>query len=499
MFNLIVKEDIVLERKSFWPVGPVGISFPEFLSNQGLDELSAFSAIELYRTAMPLFDAVDRRAMAFSQIPIKVFNTKEKEFESDHPALELLKAPNADLSQGEFLETLASYYDITGDAFLIATGNVTKPPLELINYSPVDVSFGALSDKFGLLNVPASIFLIKATGDPQGTFNPIETPESKGIRFFNQVDDKELWHIRTFNPLRTGGRFRGMSRARPIWFELQQYISGNISNLSFLKRGARPSMAWVNKTAGAEGELTPLQFERLKQEALKYTGDHNAGGTPILDGIEIQTFQSTNKDMEHKEMQNQMLARTFNTYRIPIALVLEATMTLNNLETAMLHFFDDAVIPLANRIYSELTRFIMPRYPNSENLIFTFSESDIPALRARMVAAAKEQNSIGVNTTNEIREMLGDEELEEGGDTILVPANLIPLGVGFEDEETTATTQNADEEQEEGAAANEVDEEERAIEFFRVMKSRTDEEGEPLYTDPEIIKLAIEGGLFNVA
>lgn len=485
MFDLSVKETAPLEKKSNYPTSPVGVSFPEFLANLGLDDLSAFAAIELYRQAMPLFDAVDRRATAFSQIPVRVFNTKTKEFEEDHPSLELLRIPNADLSQTEFLETLASYYDITGEAFLIATGNVNKPPLELINRSPVNISFGSLSDKFGLLNVPSSIFLTRATGDPDGTFNPFESTETEGLRFYNQNDTRELWHLRAFNPLRTGGRFRGMSRARPIWYELQQYISGNQSNLSFLKRGARPSLAWINKTAGPDGELTPQQFERLQQEKQKYEGDFNAGGVPILDGIEIQTFSQTNKDMEHKELQNQMLARTFNTYRIPISLVLEATMTLNNLETAMLHFFDDSVLPLAARLYSELTRFLMPRYEDSENLIFTYNESDIPALRARMVNAAKEQNAIGVNTIDEIREMLGDEPLAVGGDTIMVPANLVPIGVAFDDGDDT----------EEEVV---VDSEQRAAEFFRIMKSRKDEDGNDIYSDEDVIKLAIKGGLFNV-
>ncbi len=496
MFDLTIKDAPILEQKSFYPVGAVGVSFPDFLSSQGLDELSAFVAIELYRGAMPLFDAINRRATAFSQIPVKVFNTETKKFVDDHPALELLKIPNADLSQEEFLETFASYYDITGDAFLIATGNINNPPLELINFSPVDISFGALSREFGILNIPASISLTSATGDLRGTFTPIQTPELKEVRFFNQMDDRELWHVRTFNPLRTGGRFRGMSRARPIWSELQQYISGNRSNLSFLKHGARPSMAWVNKKAGTEGELTPLQFERLMQEKQKYEGDFNAGKVPILDGMEVQQFQATNKDMEHKEMLNQMLSRTFNTYRIPISLVLEATMTLNNLETAMLHFYDDAVLPLASRLYNELTRFIMPRYPDSENLIFANSESDIPALRARIVAAAKEQSLIGVNTIDEIRGMLGDEPLKEGGGSVYLPANLIPLGENTDEDESATTAQDEDQEEEE--QEEEADGEERAIEFFRVTKALKDEEGKQLYNDEEVVKLAIEGGLFNV-
>ena len=105
-------------------------------------------------------------------------------------------------------------------------------------------------------------------------------------------------------------------------------------------------------------------------------------------------------------------------------------MTLNNLETAELQFFDNAVLPLADRLNDELTRFLMPRYKNSENLRFTYNENDITALRLRMIETAKALSEINVNTVNEVRKVIGDDEID-GGDVVLRPATLIPLG--FED------------------------------------------------------------------
>ena len=477
MFELTTKTESINEEKSFsgFPSSR-GISFPEYLTSIGLSDLSAFAAIQLYMQAMPLFDAVDRRAQAFARIPIKIRDKTTGKFVDSHPALDLLAKPNADVSQVELLESISSFYDITGNSFIIATGNVDRPPLELVSESPVEFNFGALDTRFTLLNVPASIFMGGVAQGATGSFKPEETIDSDGIKFYNSRRDQELWHIRSFNPLRRGN-FAGMSRARPIWYEIQQYIAGNRSNLSFLKRGSRLSMAWVNKTAGPEGELTPSQFERLQQEAQKYSGAENAGGTPILDGVEVQTFQSTNKDMEHKDMQNQMLARTFNQYRIPLALVLDSTMTLNNLETAMLHFFDDSVLPHSERMYGELTRFLMPRYKNSENLEFWYNENDIPALRTRMVAAAKEQNSIGVNTTDEIRNMLGDDPLPTGGDSVLVSATLIPLGTMIDDGTVNDDT---------------------AKEFFSIMRNRVNDKGDRVFSDEDIVSLALKEGLFDV-
>lgn len=411
------------ERKSIANLLPPGdLSFTEFLVTNGNGDLGVYSAIQLYMRCMPLFNAIAMRAEAFSQIPIKVQDIKTKEFVPDHPALELLRKPNADVSQMEFLEQISSFYDITGDSFLGASGRVTNPPLELFAVPPQEITF-ATGDRFGLLFVPDKIWL----SNPITNFlySATEVP-SEGIRYYNEMQDQELWHMRTFNPLRSNANFRGLSKARPIWLEAEQYIAGNNTNLSMLKRGTKLSLAWVNNRGE---ELTDKQWDRLQEEAQKYAGDINTGGTPILDGMDVKAIQQSNRDMEFKDLQSAMLARISAVYKIPLAMLLAETMTLNNLETAQLQFFDNSVLPLADRLYDEMTRFLMPRYKNSENLRFTFNENDITALRLRRLETAKAQSEVNVNTINEIRKTIGDEEIE-GGDVILRPATLIPISQG---------------------------------------------------------------------
>lgn len=400
----------------------VNYSFSEHLFTQGQSDLGAYATIRLYMDAMPFFNAVNMRAEAFSEITPRLWDTSTKKFIEEHPALDLLKKPNADMTRGELFEQIASFYDITGDTFLVATGRIENPPLELATVPPQNVTFGS-GNKFGILHVPDVIWV---TSQVQGQSSFIaEDDIDKGIRFYSRERDKELWHMRTFNPLRSTTMFRGMSRARPIWLEIQQYISGNNTNWSMLKRGTRLSMAWVNNRGE---ELTDKQWDRMQEEAQKYSGDMNAGGTPVLDGMDVKTIQQTNRDMEFKDLQEATLGRISTVYRIPLALLLSKSMTLNNLETAMLQFFDASVLPLTKRIYGELTKFLLPRYPGSENLEFRYNESDITALRIRMIESAKSQQEIGVNTTDEIRSTIGYEPLADGGDAVMIQANLIPLG-----------------------------------------------------------------------
>lgn len=468
------------ESKSTIQMGS-SLSFPEFLAGKGLHQLSAYAAISLYEQAMPFFDAVDMRATAFSEIPIKLWDKKKKEIITDHPVLELLAAPNADMSQLEFLHAFSSFYDITGEAFLVATGRTTEPPKEIMNVSPVNIGFTRASNKFGLLNIPESVFIDSANN----TARNYKAQDEKGrLRYLNNTQDSELWHMRGFNPRKNAGNFRGLSKARPIWMELQQYISGNTTNLSMLKRGTRLSMAWVNSS---EHELTTTQWERMQQEAQKYSGEQNAGGTPILDGMDVKTIQQTNRDMEFGKLKDSMLSRVANIYKIPLSLLLAETMTLSNLETAILHLYDLAVLPNTKRLYSELGRFLLPRYKDSENLEFVFREADISAVRIRLIDTAKRQGEIGVNTINELRESIGDEKIGEEGDVILVNSTQSTLEQVIEGPKIP----------EPSAPAPNPDDKSEFKEFCDLMIKVKDEKGNRKYNDMEIIELAMEEGLLN--
>lgn len=407
-----------VEKKGF--SGPP-TSFTEFLFNGGNSDLGNISAINLYMSCMPLFNAISLRAETYARIPLRVQNRITEEFIDDHPVLDLLRTPNADVSQSEFLEQFSSFYDITGDSYLLATGRPDAPPLELATVAPQRVTFGG-ANEFSMFNVPSSMWVHSAVGASH-LFKAFESSATAGIRFINARENLELWHTRTFNPLQSSTNFRGMSKAQPIWLECEQYVSGNVNNISLLKRGTRLSMAWVNNRGE---ELTETQWERMQEEAQKYSGSENAGGTPVLDGMDVKPISQTNRDMEFVKLQSTTFERISNNYRIPLALLLSETMTLDNLKTAILQLYDNSVLPLGDRLNNELTRFLMPRYPDSENLIITYNERDISALKMRAIQTAKELMSIGVNTDNEIRNILGFEDVD-GGDILYKNPNLVPI------------------------------------------------------------------------
>jgi phage portal protein BeeE len=454
-----------IEKKSY----ASGQSFAEYLYSSGNTDLSMWIMIQMYEDAAPFFDAVDRHAVAFSSIPIRLRDKTTKVFVDSHPVLDLLAQPNGDTTGREFLHQLSSYKSITGNSFLYATGPVEQPPLELAVMSSTSISFGATSSEFGIFNVADQMNLSQASGVQMQFFS--EDSESNNLfRFFNSKRDAEMWHIRQFSPRRSGARFFGMSKAKPLFLEIQQYLSGNNTNWSNLKRGTRLSMVWMNTKPDP---LTDTQWERLEVQAQKYSGDLNAGGTPVLDGVEARPMQQTNRDMEFKELQESMAKHVYTLFRVPLPHVLDGSMTLNNMETADLQWYDHGVLPEALTIYGEMTNFLLPRYPGSENLEFCFSENDIPSLRARVVARAKSLKEVQVNTTDEIRTVLGDEELASGGDTVLVDGSLVPLG-------------------EDGSV---VDAPVEGAKFEQLLRELKDDQGHQRYSDVEIKEMAVDKGL----
>ncbi len=473
-------EEIQLETKSIGSFSFAN-SFPQFLGNSGNFDLSAWAAIQLYKEAMPFYNAVETRAKHFSMIPIRLFNTATNEFIDSHPVLDLLAAPNADVTQMEFLHSLASYFDITGNVFINATGRITLPPKELIVVSPTLISFGTADKRWGLMNIPTNI---QVSNNSVSSILFTNSDVDGSVKFYSG-DDQELWKISTFNAGQAIGNFVGTSLATPIFVELQSYMAGNQTNLSSLEKGANISMAWVNNSGS---ELTPVQYERIKAEAQNYVGPLNAGGTLVLDGMDVTPIGQSNKDMDWLNLMNFMLTKTSNIFDIPLPFLVETSMTLNNLQVSNLQLYDNAVLPLAKRLYKELTELLMHRYPDGDNLELRFNENDIPALRMRNVESAKLQKDIGVNTTNEIRELLGDKPISDGqgGDSILVPSTLLPLDMVGDNENSN---QDSSTQQNEPKSAFD--------DFYNVMSRAVDESGKRIYKESEIVDLALHRGLLS--
>jgi HK97 family phage portal protein len=370
-------------------------------------------ALYYYETVAPINTAIDMICDEVSSLDIIAEDVKTEELIYDHPLLSLLKAPNADLTQGEFIKQLSVFYAATGNCFLLATGPVNRPPAELFVINPSTVELVEGDDGF--------LEKIKVHGT-QGETTTYSRQEVDGrFRYFNG-GEAELWHIKSFHPRYGAGQLWGLPQLSSISLEIEQYIEASVHNLSLLKRGARPS------GAVKVGEmLTDDQYQRLQHQLERfYSGSHNAGRSMILEGGDFIQMSQTNKDMDFATLKKTITETIYSALNIPLVLVSTDAATYNNLSLAQLSFYDNTVLPLSERLLLELTAFLMHRYGKKREIILRYDREEILALEPRRTQQIKFLQESNVLTTNEVRKLMGYDPLP-GGDTLYIDSNKMAL------------------------------------------------------------------------
>lgn len=449
-------------------------SFIDYLLCRGFSELAYYQLLSYYNSCAPLSDAIDRRIEEVESVQPVVQDTVTKEIITEHPVLDLLHNPNPVDTFSTFLNRFAAFFDITGNSFLLSTGRTSQPPLEIFAVSPATVSTEQAADgfisKFSRTDVGTSDTYKRTT--VQGKFKYYSDDE-------NSLVNQELRHVKRFSTRGSLTSLRGASLAQSIYFDIEQFINAGQHNLSVLKRGATPSGILTLDTEVSE-MLSDKQRESIKEQLQNYySGAENAGRVGFLDvPITWQQMSQSNKDMDFLSLKRDTEAMIYKRYKIPLPFVSEETMTMANRDSARLDFYQDAILPLLNRIYSELTLFLMYRYPDSENLIITYDISKIPALEPRKLDQVTKLQALSVLSVNEIRTLVGYEEVG-GGDEILVSTMTMPL--------TEATVDSVTRDDDDGKSLKER--------FIAIMIQKKDSGGIRLYSDAQIDDLAVRAGL----
>jgi HK97 family phage portal protein len=419
---------------------PLGYARAEF---GGWHDILAYQALIYYRMISPINTGINTIVDEFANIVPYVYEKKSKTYLDDHDVLELLSHPFGDMTWSEFATEAAIYYLVTGNNYTTITGNINKPPLEMMNMPPWVVTAlvgtrDGYNYQYNVSNLVGSTQFVRD-----------EKLVDKYFRFVNQQTElQELWHMRRFNPRnQPGNPWYGMSVLTPNYFEIEQHLNSSIHNKSLLKNGAKLSLLFTT-----DATLPQDSYDRLKAQMLEYSSPENAGKPFLADnGIDVKEMGLNNKDMDFLELKKEVTYSIYNNLKVPLPLVLPERTTLNNLENSMTMLYDRAVIPLANRILQELTLFLMPRYKGSEDLIITFKKDDITALEGRKLDQIDKQSKLGVFTINEIRSMLSYEEVE-GGDVIFRSATDAPISslanIDNDNKESPPDRPNNDEEPE---------------------------------------------------
>ena len=250
--------------------------------------------------------------------------------------------------------------------------------------------------------------------------------------------NSRIKHIKLFNPL---DDFYGMSPIQSASIDIDQHNLANKHNVNLLQNGARPSGAVVFKPkdeTGAQIQLSDVQRSQLVNDInQRFGGTSNAGKPMLLEGdFDWKEMGLSPKDMDFTSLKHMSAKDIALVYGVPSQLIgIPDSQTYSNFAEAKLALYNETIIPLLDRIQSDLNEWLTPQF--GTDLELRYDIDSIPAMaeqRRRVFESVTARCTKWYFTRNEAREQLGYEPVN-GADSLLVPATLMPLNVAGDEEQ----------------------------------------------------------------
>jgi phage portal protein BeeE len=403
--------------KTTIPIAPG--SFLNYLLTGG-GPITAAQAMLFYRENNAIATAVDLIAESIEQIQPVLANIDSNgvtSFDSENEVIQQLKHPNEFQVWKEFAGDISRHYLLTHNSHISGLGSTRRPPTVIYGVKPQNVSvIEDIRDSY-----PKTYIVPMGAG--KGTYN--RNAISRGVNFYDGTL-KELYHIIGFS-----------SRNNQIWadspleaaaLDAKQQIEGRVHNLQMVKQGGRLSLIVAFKD---EEPLTDDEhIERKKRIYEDLSGTNNTGKIAVISGSEVDITEAgiTNKDMDYAQLDQTAAFAIYNRYHVPLPLITTTAAKFNNMQMAVEHLYDFAVLPNTNTIFSGLSRFLIPRYKLDINKNWiTYDPDSITALMDRRLKQLESRRKMNLETTNELRAGLAREPID-GGNILYQPANFVPLG-----------------------------------------------------------------------
>ena len=363
-----------------------------------------------YQENAIVYKCISMIANNASAVKIKVFSG-DKELDN-HPLISLLDRPNPLQSGVEYFHSMISYLLISGNTYMLKDKQVGMPKeLYLLRPDRIDI-------KSGTSMIPTS-YCYKIDNK---TINEYPVDKLTGL--------SQIKHVRLWNPL---DDFYGLSPIVAGAYNIDQHNLAGLHNVGLLKNGCTPSAMLKfqpKDETGMSATLTDDQRAMILEDLeFRFKGSNNSGRPMLLEGDFDYVQMGLNpKDMDFLELMNMSAREIALCFGVPAQLVGIADQTYANVAEARLSLYEETILPLLHRIESDLNEWLAPVYDGDLTIKYDIDSIPIMIEKKKQVFENVSQGvAQGIITRNEAREKLGLEPIT-GGDTILVPSNLFPLG-----------------------------------------------------------------------
>ena len=277
-----------------------------------------------------------------------------------HPLLNLVQHPNPRQTGVSFLESLASYLLLSGNAYVELVMDETRG-LQQYLLRPDRVKVIPEGEE------PHYMYTVS------GKSRLIQRQEGSAL--------KPLLHLKMFHPLND---WYGMSPLEAVSRSVDQHNAVGSHNLALLQNGCRPTGALMIKGMRS---YPPAEMEALRETMTQAFGGHAKAGTAMLleGNMEWKEMGVSPKDMDFipgKYLSAREIAQGFG---VPTMLVgVPGDSTFANYKEARFHLWEDTILPLLDKIMWEINRWLEPLYEGACQ--FDYDVDRIPALIPRREA-----------------------------------------------------------------------------------------------------------------
>lgn len=359
------------------------------------------------------YAAVNAIASEVANVQLRLYKITgtDHEEQTEHPLLQLIDSVNPEMTGTELKYTIMAHLELTGNCYWLLDGvrDETTPPRAIYPLNP-----GRVQVKLDKSSFPYKISHYEFTLDGKVySFQPYQ-----------------ILHMKYPDP---NDPFVGIGipQTIPSWIDSDNYAMEY--NRKYFLNGAGIGLYLATQT-NVEG-----QIERIKQGFKDvYSGVENAHKTPVLPkGVDLKHTGVTHKDMDFSKLTDATRDRILAAFRVSKTILGTAESDTNRAtaETADYVFSKRTIKPKMLLVVSYLNEFLVPRYGDDLYLTFIDPVPEDKEFRTKEMQAV--MGNAPVMTANEARKTYMGLGPIEGGDQLMRPATLEPIG-------TTATPEGED-------------------------------------------------------
>lgn len=357
-----------------------GISLLHSLSSNGAESWSRTQVLgQFKRYVYPIISTIAENSA------IAEFTSEQKV----NPFLEVLKRPNPNESQFQYLEKHFMYMNLSGENFwYVVKRQLSGRPKEMYQLRPdlVDIAYDIVDGNKQVIGYTY------ATDGGVVTYEP-----------------DEIVHFKLPNPI---DPYRGYSPilASKMYIQTEEYSS----------RWTRSNMANAGRPSGVlnlKGALTKDQFEKLKKQFKReYSGVDNAGKTLLLkadQGMEYERLSTELDGATMKEIKDMSRDNIMLMFRMSKTLLgISDDVNRANAKEAKEVFLNNVIRPQLDRFVDHVNAFVIQMF-NAQSINYVELISEDPSERLEVHKSAVDVWM----TVNEVRREYGLPDIK-GGDVL---------------------------------------------------------------------------------